>query len=101
MFTVINQLHLNVPVEQIRDATEQEGLTILKSLPGFRGLNLVKLADDRLTVILYWDSAADAENGAKTFGPTWFARHIAPHLASEQQRSAGDVILHYQLETPG
>ena len=35
-------------------------------------------------------------NGAKTFGPTWFAKNVAPYLASEQQRSVGEVILHYQ-----
>ena len=96
MFAVVNHLHLNVPVEQIRASTEQEGLDILKELPGFQGLNLVKAADDRLIVILYWDSVANAENGAKTFGPTWFAKNIGPYLASEQQRSAGEVVLHYQ-----
>ena len=94
MFAVVNHLHLNVPVEQISSATAQEGLPILKGLPGFQGVNLVKVADDRLIVILYWDSAANAENGAKIFGPTWFAKNIAPHLASEQQPSVGEVILH-------
>lgn len=95
MFAVVNHLHLKVSIEQIRSATEQEGLSILKELPGFRGVNLVKVADDRMIVILYWDSAANADNGAKIFGPTWFAKNIAPFLASEQQRSAGEVILHY------
>lgn len=96
MFAVVNHLHLKVPVEQIRLAAEQEGLAILKELPGFQGLNLVKVAEERMIVILYWDSPANAENGAKTFGPTWFAKNIAPHLAGEQQRSAGEVILNYQ-----
>ena len=96
MFAVVNHLHLKVPVEQIREATAQEGLPILKDLPGFQGLTLVKAADDRMIVILHWDSPANAESGAKTFGPTWFAKNIAPYLASEQQRSAGEVMLHYQ-----
>jgi heme-degrading monooxygenase HmoA len=96
MYAVVNQLHLKVPVEQIRSATEQAGLPILKELPGFQGVNLVKVADDKVIVILYWDSAANADNGAKTFGPTWFAKNVAPYLASEQQRSMGEVILHYQ-----
>jgi hypothetical protein len=96
VFAVVNHLHLKVPVEQIRSATEQEGLPILKGLPGFQGVNLVKTADDRMIVILYWDSPANADNGARTFGPTWFAKNIVPYLASEQQRSVGEVILHYQ-----
>jgi hypothetical protein len=25
-------------------------------------------------------------------GPGWFAKNIAPHLASEQQRSVGEII---------
>ena len=95
MYAVVNHLHLKVSVEQISVAMEQEGLPILKELPGFQGVNLVKVADDRLIVILYWDSAASAENGAKTFGPTWFAKNVAPHLASEQQRNTGKVVLHY------
>jgi hypothetical protein len=95
MFAVVNHLHLKVPIEQIHFATEQEGVPILKELPGFQGVNLVKVADDRMIVILYWDSAANADNGAKIFGPTWFAKNIAPFLASEQQRSGGEVILHY------
>lgn len=46
-------------------------------------------------VIILWVSADEAVNGAKTFGPTWFAQHIAPYLASEQQRSMGEVIVQY------
>jgi hypothetical protein len=96
MFAVVNHLHLNIPVDQLRSGLEQEGVPILAKLPGFKGINFVKVADDRAIVILYWDSAASADNGARTFGPTWFARNIAPHLASEQQRSVGEVIVHFQ-----
>jgi hypothetical protein len=41
---------------------------------------------------LLWETAADAQNAANMFGPTWFATHIAPQLASEQQRSTGPVV---------
>ena len=46
-------------------------------------------------VIILWKDAASADAGAKVFGPTWFAKNFAPYLASEQQRSGGDVIVHY------
>jgi hypothetical protein len=96
MYAVVNHLHLTIPADQLGVSTEQSGLAVLKPLPGFRGLNLVKVADERVIVILYWDTAADAQHGAATFGPTWFAQNIAPFLASEQQRSAGEVIVEYR-----
>jgi hypothetical protein len=95
MFAVVNHLHLKIPVDQLRPAVEAEGIPILSKLPGFHDLLFVKAAEDRAIVILLWASAADADNGAKTFGPTWFAKHIAPQLASEQQRSAGEIVAQY------
>ena len=95
MYAVVNHLHLTIPADQLGAATAQSGLAVLKQLPGFRGLNLVKVADDRVIVVLYWETAADAQHGAATFGPTWFAQNIAPYLASEQQRSVGEVIVQY------
>jgi heme-degrading monooxygenase HmoA len=94
MYAVVNHLHLSIPVDQIVGGMEREAIPLLKGLPGFRGINLVKVASDRAIVVLFWDSAANADNGAKTFGPTWFAKNIAPYLASEQQRSVGEVIVH-------
>lgn len=96
MFAVVNHLHLKIPVDQLRPSIEAEGIPLLSSLPGFHDMLFVKVADDRAIVILLWESAADADSGAKTFGPTWFARHIAPQLASEQLRSAGEVVAHYR-----
>lgn len=96
MFAVINHLHLSKPVAEFRSGLEQEGLPLLAGLPGFRDFYFVQEAEDRAVVIILWASAAEAANGAKTFGPTWFAKHIAPYLASEQQRSMGEVIVQYQ-----
>jgi hypothetical protein len=95
MYAVVNHLHLNVPPEQIVASAEQEGLSLLKTLPGFQGINLVKVSETHLIVILYWDSAANANHGAGVVGPTWFAKNVFPYLASEQQRSVGEVILQY------
>jgi hypothetical protein len=96
MYAIVNHLRLTIPADQLGDSARQSGLNALKILPGFRGLNLVKVADDRVIVILYWDTAADAQHGAAVFGPTWFARNIAPYLASEQQRSTGEVVVEYR-----
>lgn len=96
MFAVINHLHLSKPVAEFRSGLEQEGLPLLAGLPGFRDFYFVQEAEDRAAVIILWASADDAANGAQTFGPTWFAKQIAPYLASEQQRSMGEVVVQYQ-----
>lgn len=68
----------------------------MASLPGFRGFSLVKETEDRATVLIFWDSETDAVNGGNTVGPTWFHDNIAPYLASEQQRTIGVIVVHFQ-----
>jgi len=96
MHTVVNHLYLNVPIEPIRQSAEQELLPMLGDMPGLRGFNLVKAAEDHLIVILFWENLENANHGAGIIGPMWFAQNIAPHLKSEQQRSVGEVILQYE-----
>jgi len=93
---VVNHLYLNVPVESIRQAAEESLLQLFRELPGFREFDLVKAADDHLIVLIFWDSLESTNHGASVIGPTWFAQNIIPHLKSEQQRSLGEVILHYR-----
>lgn len=93
MHAVVNQLHFNKPVDEFRTALTDELLPLITSLPGFTDFNYVKVSDDRAIVIIFWQDAASAENGANTIGPTWFAENFAPYLASEQQRSTGEVIV--------
>jgi hypothetical protein len=92
MFAVVNHLHLSIPVEQVRLPLQMEALPLLQVQSGFLGAHVVKEAEDRAIVILLWASATDAQNGAQVFGPGWFHQNIAPYLASEQQRSVGEVI---------
>lgn len=96
MFAVINHLHLSIAVDKLKPGLELTGFPLLESLPGFQSIYFVKHADDRATVILLWDSAANAENGTRIFGQTWFAKNMAPFLASDQQRNVGEVIVRYQ-----
>ena len=94
MYAVINHLHFDRPADEFREPLEREGVPLLAGLPGFRGFYFVKEADDRGAVILLWQDAESAANGAKAFGPTWFAKHVAPYLASDQQRTTGEVLVH-------
>jgi heme-degrading monooxygenase HmoA len=94
MHVVVNHLHLDAPVEEFVPSLRAEGVELLSSLPGFRSFYFVKEASDRAIVVIVWDSLEDAAAGAKQFGSTWFAQHIAPHLASEQQRTVGEALAH-------
>jgi hypothetical protein len=93
MFAVVNHLHFSKPVDEFQSAVANEGLPLLQSLPGFKDFYFVKVAEDRAIVILMWEDAASAQSGAMVFGPTWFAQNLAPFLASEQQRSGGEVLV--------
>jgi heme-degrading monooxygenase HmoA len=64
MYAVINHLHLSIPVDQILPGFE-EAIPLVANMTGFQRAYLIKDADDRATVLLFWDTEADAENGAK------------------------------------
>lgn len=95
MFAVINHLALTKPVDELQKDIEREGLPLLSSYPGFEDFYLVKVAEDKAIIVILWDSPANAQSGSAKFGPTWFAQNIAPFLASEQQRSVGQVVTRY------
>ncbi len=95
MFAVVNHLHFSKPVDEFRASVEQEGMPLLAGLPGFRDFKLIKVDEIHAIVIIVWATPADAQSGAAVFGPTWFAQNFAPFLASDQQRSVGEVIVSY------
>lgn len=93
MYVVINHLHLDIPVDQMLDSVREEFVPLLAGLKGFRNYYLVKEAEDRATVLAFYETAEDAANGAKAIGSTYFAERIAPHLASDQVRTSGEVVV--------
>ena len=95
MFAVINHIHSSKPVNEFKAAVEQELPPLLSSFPGFRDFYFVREGEDRCVAIILWDSAAEAANGAKEIGSTWFNQNVVPYLASEQQRSMGEVLVSY------
>ena len=93
MHAVINQLHFKQPVQETLKDVDRNLGPIIERLPGFKNFYLVQTAEDRATVIILWETEEDAINGGKTIGPTYFATEIAPHLASDQIRELGPVIV--------
>jgi hypothetical protein len=53
------------------------------------------------SAIILWQDAEAASNGAKAFGPTWFAKNLAPHLASDPMRSTGEGVMKDQGKCDG
>lgn len=96
MVAVVNHLHLDIPVDELQASLEAEGAPLIASQPGFRGFYFVKAAEKHGIVVLLWETPADAQNAAGVFGPTWFAKNIAPHLAQEQDRSVGPILSYRQ-----
>ncbi len=93
MHAVINHVHLNISIATLIPSIEEEAVPLLISLPGFRGVYIVKEAEDRAAFIILWETQEDAVHGGQVLGPTWFAQHIAPHLASDQVRTVGEILV--------
>ncbi len=95
MYAVVNHLHFNKPVAEIRQSIVEEGLPLLSALPGFQDFYFVQEGEDKGVIIIIWADGASAAAGAQAFGPTWFAQNIMPNLASPHQRTAGEVLASY------
>ncbi len=95
MFAVINHLNFTTSVDEIRNLVKNEGLSILLKNKGFKDFYFVKEAEKKGCVIILWETAEDAVNGAKQFGPTWFTSNIKPFLSGEEGRSVDPVIVKY------
>jgi hypothetical protein len=96
MYAVVNQLHFNEPVAEVAEAVWESGLPLLRTYRGFQDFYLVKVDETRAMMIILWDCAENARSGAQQFGPTWLAQNIIPHLASDQQRSTGEILVRYE-----
>jgi hypothetical protein len=75
---------------------------VLSALPGFLDFYFVKESETAGIIIILWDCPEHAKNGAEQFGTTWFGKHIAHFLTSEQRRTVGSVLIKYEPGlTPG
>lgn len=92
MFAVINHLKFTKPVDEFRDIVFNDGMPFLASHAGFIDFHFVKADEFNAVVIIIWSDAASAQAGAKSFGPTWFARHFKPYLEGEENRTTGEII---------
>lgn len=90
---VVNHLHLTVPVDDLATVVAREFELIFRAQPGFERLYLVKVDDNEAIVVIVWADETAAANGAAVIGPTLFAKHLIPILASPQERSVGTAVV--------
>ena len=90
---VVNRLHLTVPVDEIAPVIARELVPALDSIAGFERFYFVKTAEDRADIVIVWSDVEAAAAGAAVLGPTLFAKHLAPILASPQERAFGPALV--------
>lgn len=91
MYAVVNHLQFKEDADRLVDIM-REGAGILSSYQGFHSMQIVKEAKDRLVLIMLWQSQAEAETAAASFGPAWFGPNIGHRLYGPQRPSAGPVV---------
>ena len=91
MHAVVNHLQFREPADNLVDIM-REGAGVLSTYPGFHSMQIAKEATDRLVLIIFWQSQAEAEAAAASFGPLWFGPNIGHRLYGPQRPSAGPVV---------
>lgn len=92
MFAVVNHLEFINLVDEFRDIVQNDAIAILQQHAGFRDFHFIKVDAHKAIVLLIWEDAASAIAGAKSFGPSWFATHFRPYLATDENRITGEIV---------
>jgi hypothetical protein len=91
VYAVVNHLQFVEPADALVDMM-REGVGVLSTYPGFHSMHVVKEDNDRLVLIMMWQTQQDAESAAASFGPAWFGPNIGHRLYGPQRPSAGPVV---------
>lgn len=98
MYAVVNHLQFNKPVDDFKDIVQNDGIPILSKHKGFIDFHFIKVDANNAIVLIFWEDAASAMAGAKSFGPTWFATNFKPFLVGAENRSTGEIIASAQIK---
>ena len=91
MHVVVNHLRLRDPVTDATMQATQEAVQLVVDA-GALAAQVARVDDTHLILILTFDTADDANRIAREVGGPWMREHIAPLLASDTERSLGEVI---------
>jgi len=88
---VINHLRLRDPVANTTVEAAQEAMQLVVDA-GALGARVAKVDETHLILILEFPTAEDADRIAREVGGPWMRENILPLLASDTERSVGEVI---------
>jgi hypothetical protein len=91
MHVVVNHLRLRDPVQDATVQAAQKAVQLVVDA-GARAAHLAKVDDTHLVLVLTFETAEDADRIAREVGGPWMREHIVPLLASDTERSVGEVI---------
>jgi hypothetical protein len=91
LHVVINHLRLRDPVsEQTVEAARKAVQLVVDA--GALAARVAKVDDTHLILILEFSTPEDADRIAREVGGPWMRENIVPLLASDTERSVGEVI---------
>ena len=91
MHVVVNHLRLREPVGEVTIRAAQEAVGQVVAAGGLVA-RLLRVDNTHLILVLDFASAEDADRIAREVGGPWMREHMVPLLASETERSVGEVI---------
>jgi hypothetical protein len=91
MHVVVNHLHLSDPVTDKTVKAASEGMQLVVDA-GALAARVARVDERHLILILEFSTAEDADRVAREVGGPWMRENIRPLLASDTERSVGEVI---------
>jgi len=91
VYVVVNHLHLR---DALTEETAQAARNAVRLVVDAGGLaaQVAKVDDTHLILLLTFATPEDADRIARDVGGPWMREHIGPLLASDTERSVGEVI---------
>lgn len=88
---VINHLRLREPIPDATVEAARNGVQLVVDA-GALAARVAKVDDKHLILILEFSAAEDADRIAREVGGPWMRENFTPLLASDAERSVGEVI---------
>jgi hypothetical protein len=89
---VVNHLRLREPLPpESLESAENTGRALIDA--GGLAFHLVRVDETHLILVLFFETAEDADRVARDVGGPWMREHVVPYLAEGTDRSLGEVIV--------